>query len=142
LRSVMYVPPIMGSETLAWNAPIQINCVVLAISPILRNSIRNMKKASRDRGRGKIPQDDGGEGRERKTRPIRPDPRTQRAIPARPTCDEIAEYDLDGKVGQDRHREILFSESLFDHFKRRRGVVGRKADLGDEVKEQEGPDAF
>jgi hypothetical protein len=29
IQTVMYVPPIMGSETLAWNAPIQINCVVL-----------------------------------------------------------------------------------------------------------------
>jgi len=100
------------------------------------------EKASRNRGRREIPQDDCGEGRERKTRPIRPDPRTQRAIPARPTCDEIAEYDLDGKVGQDRHREILFSESLFDIFKRRRGVVGRKADLGDEMEEQEGSDTY
>lgn len=48
---------------------------------------------------------------------------------------------MDGEVGQDRHREILFSESLFDHFKRRGSVVGRKADLGDEMDEQEGSDA-
>lgn len=28
-HTVMYVPPITGSDTLAWNEPIQTNCVVL-----------------------------------------------------------------------------------------------------------------
>ena len=93
------------------------------------------EKASRNRGMREFPQDDGSEGREHETRPISPDPRTQRAIPARPTCNEVAEYDLNGKASQDGHREIFFSESLFDIFERRRGVVGRKAELGDEMDE-------
>lgn len=66
----MYVPPISGSDILAWNAPIQTNCVVLqtslaggtdrsakgqaylGISPRLRNIMINAKKVDDIGGAG------------------------------------------------------------------------------------------
>jgi hypothetical protein len=43
---------------------------------------------------------------------------------------------LDGKVGQDRHRKIFFSEALFDQLQSRHGIVRGKADFGDEKDEE------
>jgi hypothetical protein len=74
------------------------------------------EEASRYRRRREHPQENSRKQREQEARPKRPHPRTQRLISARPPCDEITAHDLDGKVKQERRRNVFLAEALFDHF--------------------------
>lgn len=61
--------------------------------------------------------------------------RPQRLLALTPLARQIAKRNLEREINQNRQREILLLESLFEQLERGGGVVGGGAELGKEVED-------
>lgn len=64
-------------------------------------------------------------------------PRAQGPAPLGPPRGEVPEQDLERKVDQDGEREVLLAEPFLEQLERGGRVRGGRAELGDEVHEDE-----